>query len=258
MEVIFFSSYKINRLKYHFFLYLFLFFCLFSGGAKSKTQIPPILLLESYGFDFEEKNAYINFSDFDFMKLKFDPGRTYISNGKEAIKIQDYNANEFTKKYVDIVDVENNDKVIAIYPTKYPSFYDLFINYSSQGKVLQNISNSIIKIKIYIPEAFTEKTKKTIGINFRLWDKDWNYYELGKDFKNDILLTDIGFGWFILCIDFKSLKFTGGNISKNLNVKESLLKKSAAFSLTFRNPRLEKTQTAIPIIIDWIDITNLL
>lgn len=94
------------------------------------------------------------------MKLKFDPGRTYISNGKESIKIQDYNANEFTKKYVDIVDVENNDKVIAIYPTKYPSFYDLFINYSSQGKVLQNISNSIIKIKIYIPEVFTEKTKK--------------------------------------------------------------------------------------------------
>lgn len=161
MDVLFFSSYTINRRKYHVVLCLLVFFCFLPGVAKDrKDNIPPILLLESYGFDSEESNSYINFSDFEFMKLKFDLGRTYISNGKEAIKIQDYNANEFTKKYVDIIDVDNNDKVIAIYPTKYPSFYDLFINYSSQGKVLQNISNSIIKIKIYIPEAFTEKTKK--------------------------------------------------------------------------------------------------
>lgn len=254
-----FYFYKKNCLKYQC-ISILLLSCILSPcfSKDRKNNIPSSLLLESQGFDSEEENSYITFSDFEFMKLKFDPGRIYISNGKKAIKIQDYNANELTKKYVDIVSVENNDKFIAIYPTKYPSFYDLFINYSSQGRILQNISNSIIKIKIYIPEAFTEKSKGTLGINFRLWDKDWNYYNLGNEFKNDILFTDIGSGWFILCIDFKSLKFIGGNITKELKVKESLLKKSAAFSLTFKNPRLEKTQASAPIIIDWIDITELL
>lgn len=250
----YFYKFKISFLFY--FVFFIIIFPCFSKDRKS--NIPPTLLLEAQSYDSEEEKSYINFSDFEFMKLKFDPGRTYISNGKEAIKIQDYNANELTKKYVEIVKLENNDSVIAIYPTKYPSFYDLFINYSSQGKFLQDISNSVIKIKIYIPEAFTEKSKGTLGINFRLWDKEWNYYDLGNDFKNNILLTDIGSGWFILCIDFESLKFIGGNITKTLNVNKSLLKKSAAFSLTFKNPRLEKTQTTIPIIIDWIDITGVL
>lgn len=239
-------------------LFSILLFCVFSPlySKDKQSDLFKDSLLDANGFDSEEKNSYINFSDFEFMKLGFDSNKIYVSNGSKGLKIQDNNAYEFTRKYVDIVSVDNNDKVIAIYPTKYSSFYDLFINYSAQGRFIKDISNSLIKIKIYIPEVFT-KIDKTIKINFRIWNKEWKYYDLGEDFKTGLSITDIGFGWLVLCIDFKTNNFVFGKGSKKINVNESLLKESTAFSLTFTNPRLKKEQINNPILIDWIDISNI-
>lgn len=240
-------------------LLIILFFCALSPclAKENAYNFLQKLLLEASGVDFQEQNAYMNFNSFEYMRLNFDPGKVYVSDGKKGLKMQDNFANEFTKKYIKIMDVGNDDNVILICPTKYSSFYDLFINYSLQGRVIQDISNSIIKIKFYIPEELTNIQTKSIGINFRLWDKSWKYYDLGSDFSKDILLSDIETHWCILVIDFQALKLNIGNVSKNVNVNKALLKNSTAFSITFKNPRLEKTQQNIPIIIDWIDITNL-
>lgn len=212
-------------------------------------------MIQARGLQSDEVGAYLDFSTAEIRRWEKDSQKICIVQDGKGSKIQDGNGNNLTDKFAQLIDVGDGDKVVAVKMSRNPSKIEYFINYSDQARKLQDVSQSSITLRFFIPPALLDSNYKNhIKINFRLWDSKWNYYSLGKEFQNDFSADDLSTGWQTVKINFKEGSVITDKSSRKINISKDLMVNSSAFSMVISHKRFDKEQQLEPVYIDWVRI----
>ena len=135
--------------------------------------------------------------------------------------------------------------------------YGVLLNISKQGAAQKNISEAVLKMKVYIPEELTMPNAEGFvpALRFAVRDRNWTQYFLTGDIGKSFTFNDIGAGWHTITIDFASKTFDLGSRSGTFNVSATPLKACNMIDLYISGQKIN-SNLDVPILIDWIDLTN--
>ena len=129
--------------------------------------------------------------------------------------------------------------------------YALLVSTAKEGKTF-DLSESVLKIRIYIPAQFTNKSQESL-LRFEAYYGEGNKYK--TDFFNGLQafhFSDIGHGWQTIKLDFKNGKFDLGQKRGTFSLFDQAVKKSRLVGINIH--ALEGSSARGNILVDWVSV----
>lgn len=220
--------------------------------------IPAEELAKAAGVD----DATITFANATQGPWKLNGGKNYVQDdaGDCYINIQyegEKWAQDITGSKASLIDVGDGDKALKVELglNKTNDQYGFLMNISKQGATPKDISGSVLKMRIYVPEELVLPNKDGFvpTLRFAVRDPNWAQYFLSGEGIKKFTFADIGAGWHTITLDFANKTYDLGSKTGTFSAVSSALKKCNMIDLYIEGKKIS-SNLDVPFIIDWIDL----
>ncbi len=230
-----------------------------NSTATGIDAIPKEALAEAYKLDLEESLVTANFANAHNAPWSVAKGEYYVQNGDISVRLLKGSANVTQKSAVLLEDSED-DKIIAanLKLDEDDSVNTISFDISDNGINPQNISQSIIRVRMYIPMELAYNNDDSFNgiINFQVTDVNGNVARLEGILK-DVSFQDFGTGWKTVTINLGHQTFYLGRKTGTFDVSNaSPFNRAKSFDITVQGKSVG-SNLDVPVLIDWIDFASL-
>src|SRR5574344_1317909 len=226
-------------------------------NTSTKTgmdAIPADALAAAKGIDSEEQNATNTFANAVIAPWALNGNKNYIQDKDLFINTQyegDDWAKDITKDKLTLVDVGDGDKALcAQYNLSGDShLFSFLMNISEQGAKPQDISHTVVTMRVYIPEELVLDNADGFNssLKFAIRDSAWGQHALGGDLAK-FTFKDIGSGWQTITLNFERGTFDLGNKKGTFTADKSTMAKCNMIDLYIQGKKVSSNLN-VPILI---------
>ncbi|MBQ5491594.1 MAG: hypothetical protein IIT68_06020 [Treponema sp.] len=218
--------------------------------ATGLDALPQTALTEGYILEGEERNAAANFAS----------GATLTRKQKDAWHVQDGSITVETDGIAQLLEDEDSDGMLAVHLGLNDSdkTHSITFDISDAGKHPKNISQTIVKLHVYIPKelAYNNADRFNGIINFQISDVNGKTVTLGGLLQN-VSFQDIGTGWKTITLNLAYHTFYLGRSTGTFELSDiTVLNRAKSFTVTVQGKKVD-SNLDVPVLIDWIDFSAL-
>lgn len=223
----------------------------FNDSTKTGLDaIPTTALTEGYLLSGEERNAAANFAN----------STTVNRSQKDLWTVQDGSITIQTNCITQLLEDEDSDGMLALHMGLNDSdiVKNITFDISDNGAQPKNISQTIIKLHVYIPKelAYNNADNFNGKINFQISDVNGKTVTLGGLLR-DVSFQDLGTGWKTLTLNLAYHTFFLGRSTGTFELEDiTVLNRAKSFTISVQGKKVDSNLDA-PILIDWIDFSAL-
>lgn len=223
--------------------------------------MPQAVLDGAVGIDAEEAKASHTFTAAQFLPWSLDGGKNYVVDANFYSKVQSEGADwarDITKRMLSIVPAGDDDAIIAInLPLSdgaKEKVYAYLFNVSNQGSEAKNLQNTIMKVRLYIPqEMVVEGAASYPVIRVVVRDGAWKQAFLDGEIKN-LTTKDIGAGWQTLLVDFAAGSWSFGAAKGSFEAMD--VSRVNSVDLNFYAKGIPSSMN-VPFYLDWLSFEGM-